>query len=160
MAKVFMIHPERCTGCQNCRMACSFSHENQFRPAAARVHVFTSEREGYSVPMMCQQCDAAPCMKVCPTGALYRAQGSTLVEYARAKCMGCRICTMACPFGSAVYDSVTESILKCDTCGGEPACALFCPTQAIEFIEENIATRTRRRAFAAKFKSAFEGTRP
>jgi Fe-S-cluster-containing hydrogenase component 2 len=77
MAKVFMIHPERCTGCQNCRMACSFSHENQFRPAAARVQVFTSEREGYSVPMMCQQCDAAPCMKVCPTGALYRASGST-----------------------------------------------------------------------------------
>jgi len=157
MPKVLMIHPDKCTGCQNCELACGFSHENQFRPTATRVHVYSWEREGFSVPMMCQQCDSASCVKVCPTGAMHRAKGSTLVEYSREKCIGCRMCTIACPFGNAVYDSVTESILKCDTCGGDPACVQFCPSQALEFVDDNISTRTRKMAFAGKFKSAFEG---
>jgi Fe-S-cluster-containing hydrogenase component 2 len=67
------------------------------------------------------------------------------------------MCTIACPFGNAVYDSVTESILKCDTCGGDPACVQFCPSQALEFVDDNISTRSRKMAFAGKFKSAFEG---
>lgn len=156
MSNVLMIHPDRCTGCRNCALACSFAKEQQFRPAAARVHVYTWEREGFSVPMMCQQCDEASCMKVCPTGALARAKGTTLVSYEPRKCIRCRMCTIACPFGNAVYDSVTESILKCDTCGGDPACVQNCPTHALEFVEEGISTRSRKKAFASKFKSAFE----
>jgi len=66
MTKLLMIHPEKCTGCENCVLACSFHHEKDFRPAATRIHVFTWEREGISVPMMCQQCGDAPCIKVCP----------------------------------------------------------------------------------------------
>jgi anaerobic carbon-monoxide dehydrogenase iron sulfur subunit len=157
MPKVLMIHPERCTGCQNCELACGFSHEKQFRPAATRVHVYTWEREGFSVPMMCQQCDSASCMKVCPTGALHRARGTTLVEYTREQCIGCRMCTIACAFGNIVYDSVTESVLKCDTCGGDPSCVKSCPVQALEFIDDNVSTRSRKMAYASKFKSAFEG---
>ena len=76
MANVLMIHPDRCTGCRNCSLACSFRHEGQFRPAASRVHVYSWEREGFSVPTMCQQCDTAPCVNVCPTGALNRAKGT------------------------------------------------------------------------------------
>ena len=79
MTKVLMIHPDKCTGCHNCSLACAYGHEGQFRPAGTRVHVYTWEREGFSVPMMCQQCDEASCMKVCPTGALHRAKGSALV---------------------------------------------------------------------------------
>jgi Fe-S-cluster-containing hydrogenase component 2 len=154
MAKVLMIHPEKCIGCKNCSLACEFAHEGQFRQAAARVHVFSWEREGFSVPMMCQQCDNASCVKVCPTGAMHRAPGTTLVEYDRKKCIGCRMCTIACPFGNCVYDSVTESILKCDTCGGAPACAKACPNGALEFVEDSVATRSRKKALAAKFKAA------
>ena len=157
MSKVLMIHPELCTGCSNCALACSFKHEGQFRPAASRVHVFTWEREGFSVPIMCQQCDTASCMKVCPTGALHRVKGETLVEYDRGKCIGCRMCTIACPFGNAVYDSATESILKCDTCDGDPACVRMCPVHALEFVEDSISTRARKRAFASKLKTAVEG---
>lgn len=156
MAKVLMIHPDKCTGCRNCVLGCGFRHEGSFRPAAARIHVFSWEREGFSVPMMCQQCDTASCAKVCPTGALHRAPGTTLVEYTKAKCIGCRMCTIACPFGNAVYDSFTESILKCDTCGGDPACVAYCPSQALEFVDDNISTRTRKKAFASKFKEAFQ----
>ena len=157
MPKILMIHPDKCTGCQNCELACSFSHESQFRPAGTRVHVYSWEREGFSVPMMCQQCDSASCMKVCPTGALHRAKGELLVEYTQEKCIGCRMCTIACPFGNAVYDAATESILKCDTCGGNPSCAQFCPVGAIEYVEDSISTRSRKMAFASKMKSALEG---
>lgn len=156
MTKVLMIHPDKCTGCKNCSLACTFGHEGQFRPAGTRVHVYTWEREGFSVPMMCQQCDDASCMKVCPTGALHRPKGGDLVVYDKAKCIGCRMCTMACPFGNAVYDGATGSILKCDTCGGSPECVRFCPNGALEYIDDNISTRSRKKSFAAKFKAAIQ----
>jgi Fe-S-cluster-containing hydrogenase component 2 len=156
MTKLLMIHPDKCTGCRNCSLACVFGHEGQFRPAGTRVHVYTWEREGFSVPMMCQQCDDASCMKVCPTGALHRAKGGEVVAYERSKCIGCRMCTMACPFGNAVFDGASGSVLKCDTCGGSPECVRFCPNGALEFVEDNISTRTRKKSFAAKFKAAFQ----
>lgn len=156
MSKVLMIHPDKCTGCQNCSLACGFQHESQFRPTATRVHVYSWEREGFSVPVMCQQCDDAPCMKVCPTAALYREKGTILVAFEKTKCIGCRMCTIACPFGCAVYDGVTASIQKCDTCAGDPACVKSCPSQALEYVEDSIATRSRKKAFASKLKLAFE----
>ena len=156
MAKVLMIHPDKCTGCRNCELACSFEHERRFRPGASRVQAFTWEREGISVPMMCQQCDEASCVKVCPTAALSRARGASVVAYEKAKCIGCRMCTMACPFGSITYDAATAAVLKCDTCGGDPACAKACPTHAIAFVDDSISTRARKKSVAAKFKSAFE----
>jgi Fe-S-cluster-containing hydrogenase component 2 len=106
--------------------------------------------------MMCQQCDEASCAKVCPTAALSRAKGANVVTYEKAKCIGCRMCTIACPFGCASYDAPTASILKCDNCGGEPACAKACPTHAISFVDDSIATRSRKKSFAARFKTAFE----
>jgi len=54
----------------------------------------------------------------------------------------------------AVYDGATRSILKCDTCGGSPECVKVCPNGALEYVDDNISTRTRKKSFAAKFKSA------
>ena len=156
MAKILMIHPDKCTGCLNCSEACSYTKEGRFRSAAARVHVYTWEREGISVPMMCQQCNDAPCVSVCPTGAMHRKTGELIVQYDTAKCIRCRMCVQACPFGNAVYDSVTDSIIKCDNCQGNPACATACPVKALEYVEESISTRTRSKAFAQKFKDAFQ----
>ena len=156
MAKVLMIHPEKCTGCQNCMLACSLHHEGQFRMAASRIHVYTWEREGASVPMMCQQCDTAACMKVCPTHALHRSPGESLVDYEKNKCIGCHMCTIACPFGNIVYDAYSLSVLKCDQCSGDPSCAKACPTHAIEWVDDSISTRSRKKAYASKFVEAFQ----
>ncbi len=95
-------------------------------------------------------------MKVCPTGALSRAKGTTLVAFDNAKCIKCRMCTIACPFGNIAYDAATESIQKCDTCGGDPACVRACPSAALEFVDDTISMRSRKKSFASKFKSAFE----
>jgi anaerobic carbon-monoxide dehydrogenase iron sulfur subunit len=155
MANVLMIHPDKCTGCRSCELACSFEKERQFRPRASRVHVFTWEREGVSVPMMCQQCDPAPCVSVCTPGAMRRNQASGRVEWDDARCIRCRMCVQACPFGNAVYDGRTNAILKCDACDGKPECALFCPNKALEYAEDTLSTRSRKKAFVAKFKEAF-----
>ena len=50
---------------------------------------------------------------------------------------GCKVCTIACPFGTINYVQETGKVQKCDLCGGEPACAEACPTGAITFIDAN-----------------------
>ena len=55
----------------------------------------------------------------------------------------------------AVYDGATSSILKCDNCGGDPECVQFCPNQALEYLDDSISTRSRKKAFTAKFKAAY-----
>jgi Fe-S-cluster-containing hydrogenase component 2 len=87
---------------------------------------------------------------------MHRASGETLVEYDQAKCIRCRMCVQACPFGNAAYDSVTNKILKCDSCQGAPQCAAVCPNGALEYVDDTISTRSRKKAFAQKFKDAFQ----
>lgn len=156
MAKILMIHPDKCLGCQNCMMACAFVHEGSFRLAASRVHVYTWEREGISVPMMCQQCSGAPCISVCPTGAMHRNPETAMVELDANRCIRCRMCVQACPFGNAVYDAFSDSILKCDNCNGAPACVQMCPTDALEYVEDVASPHTRKKSFATKLKEAFQ----
>ncbi|HMK93313.1 MAG TPA: 4Fe-4S dicluster domain-containing protein [Thermoleophilia bacterium] len=157
MAKVLMIHPDKCTGCRNCELACSFEHEKRFRPGASRVQAFTWEREGISVPMMCQQCDDAACVTVCPTGAMHPSTTTqAMVDWDADKCIRCRMCVIACPFGNARYDAASSSIFKCDNCQGAPECVAFCPTGALEFVDDEQHVRARKKAYAAKFKEAFQ----
>ena len=157
MAKVLMIHPDKCTGCRNCELACSFVHESQFRPSASRVQAYTWEREGMSVPMMCQQCDDAACVTVCPTGAMHRSTAmANLVDWNADTCIRCKMCTIACPFGNARYDAASSSIFKCDTCQGAPECVTFCPSGALEFLDDEQHVSSRKKAYAAKFKDAFQ----
>lgn len=155
MAKMLVIHPDKCTGCRNCELACSMAHEGSFRPRAGRVHVYSWEREGFSVPMMCQQCDDAACVTVCMPHALTRNAVTGRVDLDHSKCIGCKMCVQACPFGSAVWDTKTAKILKCDTCDGDPACATYCPTNALEWVEDLVSTRARKKSFATKLKNAF-----
>lgn len=160
MTKMLVIHPDKCTGCRNCELACSMQHEGHFRPRAGRVHVYTWEREGFSVPMMCQQCADAACATVCMPGAMRRNKATGLVELDHSKCIGCKMCVQACPFGSAVWDSFTSQIFKCDTCNGDPACATFCPTHALEWVDDLVSTRDRKKGFAEKLKNAFSEVTP
>lgn len=160
MSKMLVIHPDKCTGCHNCELACSMHHEGHFRPRAGRVHVYTWEREVFSVPMMCQQCNEAACAKVCMPGAMTRNARTGQVDLDHSKCIGCKMCVQACPFGAAVWDSLTARIFKCDTCGGDPACVAFCPTHALEWAEDLVSTRERKKSFATKLKNVFSETAP
>ena len=50
-------------------------------------------------------------------------------------CVGCKLCTIACPYGTMFYNPDTEKAVKCNLCDGQPACVEACPTAAIEYVE-------------------------
>ncbi|HPS93259.1 MAG TPA: 4Fe-4S dicluster domain-containing protein [Deltaproteobacteria bacterium] len=156
MSKMLMIYPDRCTGCHNCELACTLSHDGEFRPYTSRIHVYSWETEGFSMPTTCQHCNDAPCVAVCPTGAMHDDRALDRVAWDVLKCIGCRMCTLACPFGAVVFDTQRRRIVKCDLCDGAPECVLFCPVQALEYVEEADATRSRKKAVAVEFKKTFE----
>ena len=106
--------------------------------------------------MMCFQCEEAACMAVCKTKALVRDEETGVVKVEEDKCIGCRMCVMACPFGNIAFDRVAKVAIKCNHCDGEPLCAEFCPTAAIEYVPADTATLNRKKAFSAKMKQALE----
>ncbi len=65
-------------------------------------------------------------------------------------CVGCKVCTIACPFGTVNYDQDTKVVAKCDLCGGDPECAKACPTQAITYVDADHTGLERMRAHAAQ----------
>lgn len=113
------------------------------------------ERLGLGVPLMCMHCDDAPCMKVCPTGALARDVELNGVIWTKQKCIGCKLCISACPFGSASYDVETKRVLKCDLCKGDPECVKACPNAAIEYREPDDSAIAKKALYAEKFKTVF-----
>jgi formate dehydrogenase iron-sulfur subunit len=87
---------------------------------------------------VCKHCTSAACLEVCPTGALFRTEFSTVVVQAEV-CNGCGYCVSACPFGVIDRRESDGLAWKCTLCydrlkgGMEPACAQACPTQSIQF---------------------------
>lgn len=155
MEKVLITSPEKCTGCGTCELACSLAHEGECRPASARVNVFRFS-DGTNIPMMCFQCEDAACVSVCKPKALYRTDCGGLVEFDEQKCIGCRMCVMACPFGNIAIVRPDKAAKKCDLCDGTPQCAEFCPTKAIEFVLADSAVIAKKKDFSAKMKLALQ----
>lgn len=89
----------------------------------------------YFVPKLCNQCAHPPCVQVCPVGATFQTvDGVVLVDEKR--CIGCRYCIQACPYGARYLNPITRTADKCTFCyhritkGLLPACVEVCPTQA------------------------------
>ena len=62
------------------------------------------------------------------------------------RCLGCKMCVLACPFGGMAWEGERGRPIKCDLCGGEPECAHMCPTGAIRYVREEREAAARRRA--------------
>jgi len=131
--KTLILDANRCTSCLQCEMACSLEHEGLFAPAFSRIKVFEFEHGKRSIPYTCTQCEEAWCMQVCPTEAIsVNAElGTKVVD--ESLCVGCKVCTMACPYGTINYNTRSGKVTKCDLCDGEPKCAEACPTGAIVY---------------------------
>jgi formate dehydrogenase iron-sulfur subunit len=89
---------------------------------------------------VCKHCSSAACLEVCPTGALFRTEFSTVVVQPDI-CNGCGYCVPACPFGVIDRREDDGRAFKCTLCydrlrdGLQPACATACPTDSIQFGE-------------------------
>jgi len=133
MHRTMIITPSRCTACRTCELACSFKHTDGKTPGLSRIRAFM-KTEGRNMILTCFQCDDALCVKACPVQALVRNEETGSIEVLDRRCIKCGACAGACPFGHIENDKKSEIAIKCDLCGGDPACAAFCPTKTLEYI--------------------------
>jgi Fe-S-cluster-containing hydrogenase component 2 len=150
MAKVLMINFEKCTGCRQCELVCSVSHEGVSNPSKSRINVVKWESEGLYIPMSCQQCEDAPCQSICPVKAISRNEALNSVTIDKDTCIGCRSCVAVCPFGAMGFDVTGKKVIKCDLCEGEPQCVRFCEVNAIDYVEADQLNISKKREAALK----------
>jgi len=125
---------DRCTGCECCVLACSGAHFRAFSPANACIWVKVKEPIEIKV-FTCQQCMVPACLEACPVGAIHKKDGVVVVH--ADECLGCGACVPECPFGAIVISSISGKAIKCDLCGGDPACISACIHQALTLQEVN-----------------------
>ena len=132
MSKSLTIIPDKCTGCMQCELACSWVQTGTFQPSRSVIRVNVFDEEASYAPYTCVQCDEAWCMNACPVNAIAIDPTGAKVVIGEL-CVGCHLCTIACPFGTVFTLPGTDYASKCNLCGGQPACATACPTGAIEW---------------------------
>lgn len=155
MLKALVIDPGKCTGCKQCEMACSYEKDNEFNVAKSRIRVFDFHEEAKFVPYTCTQCAEAWCQQACPVNAITTDSATGVKLVHDNICVGCKVCTIACPFGTVNYNSSTGKVIKCDLCHGAPACEAACPTDAITYQDIDQTGFDKMKMWA---KTAAEGT--
>ncbi|HZE66018.1 MAG TPA: 4Fe-4S dicluster domain-containing protein, partial [Sporichthyaceae bacterium] len=136
----FAIDQRTCIGCHACTVACKTEHEipvGQFRTWVKYVDsgVYPDTTRDFGV-MRCNHCTDAPCVKICPTKALFVREDG-IVDFDNDRCIGCKSCMQACPYDAIYIDKDTNTAAKCNFCahrideGYEPACVVVCPTHSI-----------------------------
>jgi formate dehydrogenase iron-sulfur subunit len=148
-----------CIGCGGCSAACKEQNGLPL-PVEAKTTAYTwtvvEPRGGTFVRSLCMHCLTPTCVSVCPVGAMRKTERGPVV-YDSDKCIGCRYCIMACPFGVPKYqwDRPVPIVGKCVMCvdrlaAGQPtACASVCPTGATRFGERADLIREARARIAA-----------
>lgn len=161
MAKVIVVDNQRCLGCRSCMLECAMAHTeaktlieaiSSDTPPQPRIYIEPVGKFG--MPLQCRHCEDAPCMTVCPTEAIQRLSPDSPVLLDADRCIGCRFCMFACPFGIIDLSRDGKAVIKCDMCiqrteaGELPACVAACPTRALSFVELDDHLRQRRREAA------------
>ena len=134
-----------CVGCNSCVVSCK--EENDLPVASFNTWIESWDAGEYpaakraNLPKMCNHCQDAPCVSVCPTGASYRTEdGIVLVDESR--CIGCKYCMTACPY-QVRWVNDGGAVEKCTFCANRsthgllPACVSNCPTHSRVFGDLN-----------------------
>lgn len=155
-----VIDLDRCIGCHACEIACK--NENNVALGSCWNKVLQIGPSGtypnleeYFLPSQCMQCENAPCVSVCPTGASYRDPETNIVLIDKAKCIGCKYCMMACPYGVRSWNPTEHVVEKCTLCrqltsaGELPACVGACCAAARFYGDLDDPTSDASKALAA-----------
>jgi carbon-monoxide dehydrogenase iron sulfur subunit len=156
MAKILYVSPDKCTGCRTCELVCSLKNEGVVNPLLARIRIVKDRFEGWHIPMICQQCQDAVCMSVCPTRALSLDEELGIIRRDAEKCINCRMCVAACPFGAMGFNVGTRNVFKCELCDGDPQCVRFCEDDAIRYMEPEMVVMEKKREAAGNAGALFE----
>lgn len=168
----FAIDLRKCIGCHACTIACKAEHE--IPVGVHRCWVKTVEKGTFPdtrrlfFPVLCNQCDDAPCVKICPTSALFKRRDG-IVDLHGDSCIGCRACMTACPYDQLFIDPNTRTAEKCNFCANrvenqlKPACVSVCPTECRIFGDlddptSEVAQIVQREAFMVRKPE--KGTQP
>ncbi|MCR9245907.1 MAG: 4Fe-4S dicluster domain-containing protein [bacterium] len=148
----WVVDVRRCFGCHGCEVACKAENDVPLGSYIRQTIYHDYEKPGLEgqkgamarimVPMACQHCEDAPCLKACPCGALHKGSGGSVqVDY--DVCSGHASCKEACPYGAIYIDPVANQAVKCHNCthrvdeGLDPACVATCPSEALYFGDLN-----------------------
>ena len=142
----WFIDTRRCFGCHGCEVACKAENDvplgNYIRQTFFKDVGEYPKVARMFLPMACQHCEDAPCIQACPSTAIHKGTGgSVIIDY--DKCCGHGECVNACPYGAIYIDPAAKQAVKCHNCyhrvdeGMEPACASTCPSDAIYFGDLN-----------------------
>lgn len=158
----FLVKPRNCLNCQACVEACrKFNKTPESRPARRHITKYEKDGEALFVSTSCMHCEEPACASVCPAGAIKKAEDG-VVYVDKDRCIGCKYCYQACPFGVPTYSSAAMD--KCDCCtlggtrpGNAPRCAEACKFGALHFgtVDELLAQCPDAKVVEASTKPSF-----
>ena len=154
MAKqmAFYFDASACANCKACQIACQDKNDlpahlrwrrvvqyagGTWNPSPVGHGVMTQTVFSYSLSLSCMHCQNPMCVQVCPTTAMQKDENG-IVSIDGNKCIGCRYCEWACPYGAPQFNEATGTMSKCDMCkdlqaqGQEPACVSSCVMRALK----------------------------
>ena len=153
----------KCLSCHSCELACALEHSESkklakaiYEDPAPVARVRLEQVEGTAIPLQCRHCEDAPCVIICPSGAIEKLGPEQAVIIHEDKCIGCKFCIAVCPFGVVDLRSDGKVALKCDLClsrteeGLQPACVTACPSGALRFLSAEELSKHKRRAAAKR----------
>lgn len=143
--KYLYTYPEKCSGCRQCSISCALNKIGECNPKKGAISILRDEFERYEIQFVCLQCEDPECTTVCMQKAIAKGDDG-IVRVDKDKCIGCRMCVVACPYGAIT--SFEGDIIKCDLCDGDPVCVKYCSTNAVIYEEESDELVDRRKELA------------
>jgi len=138
--KRIIAREEICMGCGLCEVYCTVQHSKtkdiikaykETPKPISRVRLEVAKPISFAI--QCRNCEDAPCVIACLSGAMTVDEETGLIKHNKDKCIGCWTCVMVCPYGALKMDISDKVVAKCDLCQEleSPACVANCPNRAL-----------------------------